>query len=56
MYNLAVKQNPWALEYVPEVMQTEEMCLSAVQRNNIVLHYVKKEIRQKIKDLLGIYS
>ena len=36
----AVRQNGWALEYVPESLKTAELCLEAVKQDGRALHYV----------------
>ena len=40
MYNNAVSESPWVLEYVPERYKTQEMCENVLSKvNNMVTGY-----------------
>ena len=41
----AVKQNGWALQYVPGNLRTEQLCLIAVKQNGFALQDVPKQLR-----------
>ena len=49
-----VKQNGWAIKYVPEEHKTFELCLEAVKQDVWTLVYVPEQFREKIKQELGI--
>ena len=40
---IAVKQNGYALQYVPFKIQTYKICLEAVKKHGLALQYVKKQ-------------
>jgi hypothetical protein len=46
---LAVKQNGYALQFVPPEMRDEEICLAAVKKDRRTMQYVPMNLRDKIK-------
>lgn len=53
MCMVAVRNDPWALQYTPSGCQTEEMCVDAVGRDPHVFRYVKDQTTKVCMTLLN---
>ena len=42
----------FALQYLPDELKTEELCLAAVQQNDKTLEFVPEALREKVQALL----
>ena len=49
MYKLAIKTHCWYFKYLPEKLQTEEICKIAVKERGYLLKYVKNQTEEICK-------